>query len=201
MIGTFVLAVATSTVCATLLNQGILQWREYIGRRETARLSGLYAAIILENYCDLCSERLGANQRYVATSGQSGDEWLGLPDLPDYPGEIDWKRLGLKFAEKMACFRVDVTLAQRLITFRYDFDPPDGGDHDVLEQLSKKGLEAVQLARAIRKQHGLSNTAAAREHSSEEHLLASLKDTEEKLQRYREAQQASLAALREAAPS
>lgn len=191
----FILAVATSTVCATLLNQLVVQWREYVARRETGQISALYAAVASERYCDLCSEWLSSKQQFNASNGALGDDMDHLPPLEEYPEQIDWKRLGLMFAEKMTALRVDVAVAQKLISFRNDFDPPDGGDHDLMEQLTIKGLIAVKLAREIRRAHRLTITAADREFSSEVHLATSAKQISELHERYVEAQKSSLAAL------
>lgn len=195
MIGSFILAVATSTVCATLLNQGIVQFLDHRRRRETARLSALYAANALERYCEQCAHHLGEKETYISSSGHAGQDWGCLPDLPEYPADIDWKRLGIPFTERMFAFRTGLESVQTMISAYYYEDPPDGGDHHVLEQLSKKGLEAGQLARDIRSEFNLTPVTPGGEYSSERYLRENLHRREEQHRRYLEDQERQRAEL------
>ena len=184
-IESFVLAVATSTVCATLINQGVTQWREHRAKKENGRLSALYLAELLERYCGACSTYLADKEAHTNSQGHAGNDWGCLPTIPEYPDDIDWKALGIPFTERVFRFRVDVEAIQGMISDAYSFDPPEGGDGHVLDNLPAKGLEANLIAQDLRRSFRLKPQPTDREWSSERHLRESRDARQERIRRWR----------------
>jgi len=173
MLTSFLVAVATSTVLATLLNQGIVQFREWRERKEAGRLSAIHAVMALVDYCDQCATRRGEKDNHLSSDGHAGTDWGSLPELPPYSEQIDWKRLGLAFTERMFAFRAGISSSQSLISSHYEFDPPEGGDAPLFAALTAKGVEAMKLARDISSEYRLTLLVTERAYSSEDYLIAS----------------------------
>jgi hypothetical protein len=117
---------------------------------QEGKFSTLYAALFFEDYADACSRRLGEREAYISSGGHAGTEHSALPDLADFPKEIDWHRVGIRMTEEAFAFRVKLSAAHARIADLYDFDPPDGGDGELLRELTIKGLEALALGRRLR---------------------------------------------------
>ena len=195
----FLLAVAASTVVATIINQLFQIGREHSGRKEAARLSALYAIVALEDYYQKCASFLSEKEDHISSNGCAGENVCSLPDLLDYPEEIDWKRLGIRFTERMFAFRIGLREAQGLISYSYNFDSPDGGDTYVRELLATKGLDALQLARDIQFEFKLVGLVDDGEHRSEVFLSRTLDRVLEQRADSQEQQAKSVASLMAAA--
>ncbi|MDG2532094.1 hypothetical protein P6144_00390 [Sphingomonas sp. HITSZ_GF] len=180
---------------ATLLNQGITQWRDWIGRRENAKLSAMYAVTFLLDYFEQCATRRGDKDTFISSDGHAGVDWGGLPDLDAYPEDIDWKRIGLDLTERMFAFRVRIKSAGTFIADQYDFNPPDGGDGSVFEYLTSEGLEALSIARAISKRHGLRLLVSEEELSSEGFLIETEAERVERIRAWIESNAQKLPAI------
>jgi len=117
---------------------------------QEARFSNLYAALFFEQYATDCSHRLGEKDNFNASGGHAGIDHGGLPELPPFPAEIEWKKVGVRLTEESFSFRVAVEAANAKITYLYEFDPPDGGDYEVLTQMASLGLKALAVAERLR---------------------------------------------------
>jgi hypothetical protein len=118
---------------------------------QEARFSNLYAALFFEQYATDCSHRLGEKDSFNASGGHAGIDHGALPELPPSPAEIEWKKVGVRLTEESFSFRVEVEATNAKITYLYEIDPPDGGDHEVLTQMALLGLKALAVAERLRR--------------------------------------------------
>jgi len=154
-IGSFLISVASSGAVAAAINQGIQYWRDRKSQKEVAKLSALHLASVLEKFRDACSDRLAEKKGFRESDGHEGTDWGTFPELPVYPAEIDWKRIGIIYAETCFDYRSDLNSIQSSILQHYDYDPPDGGDKILIRELVNKGLTAHSLANELRQKFGL----------------------------------------------
>ncbi|MBT2245845.1 hypothetical protein JQK15_20235 [Sphingobium sp. BHU LFT2] len=161
-----------------------------------ARFSNLYAALFFEQYATDCSHRLGEKDSFNASGGHAGNDHGTLPELPPFPPEIEWKKVGVRLTEESFAFRVAVEAANAKIAYLYDFDPPDGGDHEVLTQMASLGLKALAVAERLRCAARLSPAPTPDpEYTTARHLTERQAHSEELRVKTLESQQASHAAL------
>lgn len=144
------LAAASSSLTVAVLTQTFTVVRERLTHRTDQRLSALHVALMLESYGGECARVLGDKETFIDNQGHHGQDWTMIPALPEWPTAIDWKRLGIKNTERVFALRVGVEAAKGRIADHYDFDPPDGGDSDVIDEAIRLGLQALTLAADIR---------------------------------------------------
>lgn len=191
----FLTILGTAVATAAAAQAAIWTKEKWIAGAE-GRFSALYAAIFFEEYAGACSERLSEYDEFISSSGHAGTDHRALPELPDFPKEIDWRRVGIQLTEAAFGYRVKDQAARRKIAYLYDFDPPDGGDHELIMQLIAQGLEALSLAVKIRKARRLAPAVLPdRDYTVERHLLERRTHWEEIQQRYLASQYASHEAL------
>lgn len=139
------------TIVATASVTQIAVWlKDHLLARREGKFSALYAALFFEKFATECSRALGETETHISSDGHHGT-WSGLPSLPEFPKEIDWRRVGIGLTENAFGFRVAVESKQAEIQDRAEFDPPDGGDWPTLLALTEFGLEALELAGRFRK--------------------------------------------------
>lgn len=161
-----------------------------------SKFSALYAALFFELYARDCSHRLGEIQAYISSNGSAGTDYSSLPDLPSFPQDIEWKRIGIRLTEDSFAFRVAVEAISSKISYLYDFDPPDGGDSEVRGQLIDLGLKALDLAVRLRRSAKLGSAHSPDpEFTTTRHLESCKADHEEAMAKYFASRAASHAAL------
>lgn len=191
----FLTILATAALTATAAQVAVWAKDKWIAGGE-ARFSALYAALFFEEYAGACSHRLGEYEAFISSDGHAGTDHSALPDLPDFPKEIDWRRIGIRLTETAFAYRVRNQAACGKIADLYDFDGPDGGDHEVIMQLIGQGLGALAVAAHIRKAGRLKPAAVPDpDYTVERHLTERRAHHEELRQRYLASQEASHAAL------
>ena len=188
-----ILGTAVVTAAAT---QGAVWWKERWNAGTEGRFSALYAALFFEEYAGACSHRLGEYEAFIDSDGHAGVDHGALPDLPEFPKEIDWRRVGIRLTEASFGYRVTLQAASGKIANLYDYDGPDGGDHELIIQLIDQGLAALSLADRIRRSNRLKPAPIPdSEYTVERHLSERKADRAEKHQRYLASQRASHEAL------
>lgn len=143
-----ILGAAIATAAAA---QGAVWAKENWIAGSEGRFSALYVALFFEEYAGACSHRLGEYEAFISSDGHAGVDHSVLPELPDFPKEIEWRRVGIRLTEAAYAYRVKHQAASSKIADLYAFDPPDGGDHELIMQLIGQGLDALSLAAGIRK--------------------------------------------------
>lgn len=191
----FLTILATAIVTATAAQCALWAKEKWVAGAE-GRFSALYAALFFEEYANACSHRLSEYDDYISSSGHAGVDHGALPEFPDFPIEIDWRRVGIRRTEDAFAYRVKHAAARAKIAYLYDFDPPDGGDYELVMQLIGQGLDALALAAKIRRSGRLKPAPIPDpEYTVERHLTRQRVQWEEKRQRYLASQAASHAAL------
>ena len=140
--------VATAVVTAGAAQVALLLKDHWLQSRE-GKFSSLYAALFFEEYAQQCSYYLSDIQDTIAQS-HDGLHSVAMPPVPDFPTEIDWRKVGIRLTEDAFAFRVAVASAQSSINYASNIDPPEGGQFEVQVELAAKGLKALDLARRIR---------------------------------------------------
>ncbi|WP_147418776.1 hypothetical protein [Sphingobium terrigena] len=190
------LTILGTAVATAIAAQGALWVKEKWVAGAEGRFSALYAALFFEEYASACSHRLGEYSEYISSSGHAGVAHGALPELPDFPTEIDWRRVGIRRTEDAFAYRVKHAAASAKIAYLYDFDPPDGGDHELVMQLIGRGLDALALGAKIRKSGRLkAKQDPDSEYTVERHLTDQRMHGEDIRQKYLASQAASHAAL------
>lgn len=183
----FVTAVVTSAA-----TQGAIWLRDRWTMARESKFSVLYAALFFEQYAGECSYRLGEIEAHISSGGHAGTDYGSLPDLPAFPSEIEWKRVGIRLTEDAFAFRVAVEAMHSKISYLYDFDPPDGGAAEVRAQLIGLGLRALELADSLRRSATLNAAHAPDpEYTTARHLESSKRHHEEIMAKYLASQNAS----------
>lgn len=187
----FVTAIITSAA-----TQGAIWLKDRWTLARESKFSVLYAALFFEQYAGECSHRLGEIEAHIASGGHAGTDYGSLPDLPTFPHEIEWKRVGIRLTEDAFAFRVAVEAMNSKISYLYDFDPPDGGDAEVRAQLIGLGLRALELAGSLRQSAKLNSAHAPDpEYTTARHLESRKQHHEEVMAKYLASQTASHATL------
>lgn len=191
----FLTILGTALVTAAATQGAIWSKEKWVAGTE-GRFSALYAALFFEEYAGACSTRLGEYEAFISSDGHAGVDHGALPELPNFPNEIEWRRVGIRLTEEAHAYRVKHQAASGKIADLYDFDPPDGGDHELIMQLIGQGLEALALAGRIRKAGRLQPAPIPDpDYTVERHLLERRAAREDLRQRYLASQEASHATL------
>lgn len=145
------LTILITAIATAVAAQFAIWLKERWTTGQEARFSNRYAALFFEQYATDCSHRLGEKDSFNASGGHAGIDHGALPELPPFPPEIEWKKVGVRLTEEAFAFRVAVEATNAKISYLYDFDPPDGGDHEILIQMASLGLTALALAERLRR--------------------------------------------------
>lgn len=193
----FLTILATAVATAGAAQVAILAKDHWLQSRE-GKFSSLYAALFFEQYAADCSYVLGEKDSFISSEGHAGTDSGALPPLPEFPEEIDWRRVGIRLTEDAFAFRVARDSAQSMINYLYEFDPPDGGDFEMQVETAAKGIMALDLARRIRDTARLRPAQIPnREYTPERYLRERSARLQAIVKERADAQKASLAALNE----
>lgn len=170
-VGMDYLPILATAIITSATTTGFASLKERWMRSREAKFSALYAALFFEEYAVACSHCMGEIDDSISSGGHAGIDHQDLPDLPDWPKEIDWRQVGIRQTERAFGFRVQLEAAARKIAYLYDFDPPDGGAIELRDQLTARGLEALAIAADIRAANHLAPAAIPYpDHTTERHL-------------------------------
>lgn len=138
----------TAVVTASAAQAAIWVKEHYLSSRE-GKFSALYAALFFEGYAVKCSDALGESNNFRSSGGHAGS-WVWFPTLPEFPKEIDWRKVGIDLTEKAFGFRVETEFRDRQIADCVEHDFPDGGQQESLMACAEFGLKALDLAERFR---------------------------------------------------
>lgn len=165
-ITSFLAFAATSGVIAALVNQAfnVLRdwWTDARRRKEHAGYHALRLAIVLEAYSYSCSEFVLENANAQTRPGEQYPDWnIALPKLPPYPEDAEgWRAIELKLAASTLNFQNKIYGSQSSINTTIDFTP-DELDFVLDEQAASRGIEAWEIATALRKRYALDQIETA----------------------------------------
>ncbi len=137
---------------------GILSlYRDHRQKKSLAAYMAMRLAVTLEAYAYACYEFISANENAPHYSQE--DEFpawtVRLPELPPYPDDIDgWRAIDRELAGKCLNLRNRIASSQGSINSTIEFDMY-GLEDELNEQASGRGIEAWELAAALRSRHNI----------------------------------------------
>lgn len=176
--GSVIALAAGSSVLAALLTQGLSSLRDWKKRKEDSGFALLYLALALESYANTCSDVISESELWDDSSEHAGSPQGNIPELPEYPANIEWKTIGIEFTTDALSFRVDIEARRTMFTGEWEFGDEDTIVPDVRLEAARFGKEALRLAAEFRKSRKI---AAAKYLNSEWNVPTHLDDT---LQKY-----------------
>jgi hypothetical protein len=156
----------------------------YLASRE-GKFSALYAALFFEQYADLCSQRFGEKEAYDVTDRRVGADHNALPELADFPKEIDWHKVGIAMTEEAFAFRVAVNAAELSIFYHYQNGSPEVGDRELKRCLARLGLAALDVATRLRDSAKLTLPPDDEDEFTTENYLTSAQEKLDEIDRQR----------------
>ncbi|MGW9333499.1 hypothetical protein [Bosea sp. NPDC055594] len=161
---------ATAGVTAAVVTQGMTWLREWRASGSKKKASAAYlavrVAVALEAFSETCSEIVGDIVNYESSGGNVGSPRTDLPAAPTYPtDEESWRSMDLVLVEKVLSFPNRVGASQKAVGYAGEYG--DGGDEMTrmcLEQACERGIEAWDLAVALREKYGFPSYAPAVEY-------------------------------------
>ena len=151
--------------------------KEFFEHRERTRKAqhlALKLSLVLESYFHSCSDRVYDIENYHSSNANAGSNDVGLPDIAEYPDDpVAWVYLNKTLVDEVLSFPAAIHAIDEGIKFNaYSDHMHDGPDPQwTLEPLYEMAFKAIELARRIRSEHGLSE--ANRTDASEAHLKES----------------------------
>jgi len=138
------------------LVQGLLPLlRDLFQRKKQATYMAMRLAVTLENFAWACANLIQDNHNAQTLADEEYPEWdVSLPVLPPYPDDDDgWRSLDRKLAGRCLVFRNRLQESDSII--RTTIDLLDGEDTKIAidEAAAKRGLEAWDIAVALRQKH------------------------------------------------
>lgn len=151
---------ATTGIFTAILNQLLSLWREsWLTSRKRKAQGGYHAlrlAVLLEAYAYSCADLIQKNSNAETPPDQEFPDWdIKLPELPAYPEDAEgWHAIDLSLAARVLNLRNRISGSQGLILSSVEFSEDELGE-TVDEEVGERGLEAWEIAVALRRKHGL----------------------------------------------
>lgn len=160
-LGSVIALAATTGIFTALLNQLLTVLREWwvssSNKRARAGYHALRLAVLLEAYAEACADLIIENDNLEPPSPeQEFPDWnLKLPDLPSYPDDAEgWRAIDLQLAARALNLRNRISGSQGIIFANREHTPEELG-RVTDEEAAERGLEAWEIAVALRRKHGL----------------------------------------------
>lgn len=157
-VGSFIIAVATSTVVAQALSQLMTGAREQGKLSREARASALLAAVGLEVFADECLQ-IYEGRRDLDRRGRGNVNFQGLPAEPKFDDKIDWTAVDSSLADDALTFGHVVRKRTKGIASKKEWSDVHTDKKEMSEDLKDRALEltrtALDLAEQMRVKHGL----------------------------------------------
>jgi hypothetical protein len=159
-VGGVITLAATTGVVSALLTQLLTGGREWwlarLKTRAHASYHALRLAIVLEAYAYACANFIADNASAQHPPDQEFPDWkTKLPELPPYPDDVEgWRAIDLKLAARALNLRNRIDGSQGFIysTIEYTME---NLEHALDEHSAGRGLEAWEIAVALRRKHRL----------------------------------------------
>lgn len=165
--------IATSSVLAAFITQGLGWLKDIGGRDREAKFACLYVAIALENYATECSVMITDSHNYEGSDGHFGAPKRNIPELAAYPSEIKWEPLGIVYAEHALNYRAKVIAYRANLDDEWEFGDEEDTIASARRIAADMGLEALSLASNFREARGLGKKPELNENwSVKSHLEA-----------------------------
>jgi hypothetical protein len=149
----------------TAVVTGVLSlYRDRRHRSSQAAYMAMRLAVALEFYTLACADLISNNSNAERRPNEEFPDWtFGLPELPPYPDDAEgWRAIDRKLAGRCLNLRNKIHGSQRIIGATWEHASESLGD-TLDEQAAERGLEAWQLAVALRHRHGVEEVDAVGE--------------------------------------
>lgn len=185
--GQIVSLVATSSVVAAFLTQGLAWFREWWGEAKQAKFAALYISIALEAYARTCASVISDSETYEASNESAGAGHGNIAEIPEYP-DVDWKAFGIKHAERAMTFRTKIDNDRAMIRDLWEHGEEEDIVPLVREKSGEHGLAALAMAEMFRAQRGLNPLDDFGEFSTQSYLTRRHAEHVKRRVRYEEGQ-------------
>jgi hypothetical protein len=141
----------------TALVQGLLAiYRDRRHRKSQAAYMAMRVAVTLEFYASACADFIQKNANVEPPPTEQYPAWTTeLPELPAYPDDADgWRAIDRALAGRCLNFRNKIHGSQGIINSAIEYSIDDLED-TLGKQADERGLEAWNLAVALRRRHGV----------------------------------------------
>lgn len=182
---------AGSSVLASVVTQGLNEWRDRIKNKRESAFSSLYLALALEAYASECSTVISESENYEASDESAGSPQGNIPTLGEYPSSVDWKSLGIAPTTDAMSFQVEVETTRAMIRGSWEYGDEEDIVPQVREEAARLGLKALTLASTFRRE---AKVAAVQFHG-DWNLKAHLEDRAEHYVERRKRREASNRAM------
>ena len=150
---------ATTGIFAALVSQGLAWLQEWwtSGRKEKAsvRYLAVRVAVSLEAFSQACSDIVSDVSNYESSGGNIGRQVTQLPAAPIYPKDDDsWRALDVDLEERVLSLPNRIAMSQQAVRFAGEIDTYDDMTLTCMEQASELGIEAWDVAVALRTRNG-----------------------------------------------
>lgn len=152
----------TAGVSAAIVTQVLVWGRESFGtwRRKTANAAylAIRIAVVLEGFAAICSEVVSEIRNFESSRGIVGSATKDLPQLAPYPVDDEsWRAIDLELVEEVLSLPNKIPASQRGIDFAGEVGCEDDiSQRKCLEEACQLGLEALRLAKRLRKRYKFS---------------------------------------------
>jgi hypothetical protein len=159
-LGKAITLAATTGVLTAVLTQlltGGREWWVAAGKKKTqAGYHALQLAVILEAHAYACAKFIMDNGNAQTPPDQEFPEWnVKLPELPQYPNDAEgWRAIDLQLAASALDLRNRISGSQADISSTIEFTVDELGE-TLDQQAAGRGLEAWEIAVALRRRHGV----------------------------------------------
>jgi hypothetical protein len=111
---------------------------------------------MLEAYTCSCQQFVEANANADHEPDEEFPNWkTQLPELPPYPDDVEgWRSLDLTLSDRCLNLRNRITASQDIISSTIEWDM-DSLEDALNEHAAGRGIEAWDIAAALRKKYGL----------------------------------------------
>lgn len=134
--------ILTSSVCAAIVTQALIQLKAFLDTREASKFAALYAAVSLDRFAAIC---LG----YASSPDRIGT--ISPPRFSDLRQEIELKAIGLDVAHRLMVIELDAL-------YIHDVSWADVSENHRIDYVLRAitlGQKAIETARLIRKKFNI----------------------------------------------
>jgi hypothetical protein len=146
------------TAVVQVFVQGLLPiYRDHRQRRLQAAYMAMRLAVTLESYASACSDLISKNTDAPHHPDEEYPDWdVTLPELPPYPDDAEgWRAIDRKLAGRCLNLRNRIHGSQDFIRLTIEYNHDDEIYDTVRQHAASRGLEAWELAKALRQKHGI----------------------------------------------
>ena len=134
---------------------GVPAYRDWRNRKRQAAYMAMRLAVVLEAFASDCVGIIQDNSEAAREAGGDLPDYRAtLPELASYPDDAEgWRVISRKLAGRCLNLRNRIKESQTGIDSTFKFADADAGAEEVAKRASGRGLEAWDLAVALRREY------------------------------------------------